>query len=450
MIAYEWGATSLLGYTSPDDEAQRQLASSFSAFGGSWSESPPYIYGPANEIIYSVRGGMEDWAYGGSFMDPEFVQPCTPSSFGGYPIERTIYEDSTLRAFNMLVETSDDKLPTNERLGLSTSVTSKNAPVENNGHVSRNVRVALLAADQVEPYVSIIGVNGRPLSDDVVPAQDRNSRVACQGAKKITVPIGTQELVVQLTVGGAMTIDETSVHYGRWQDVSDDAASCMSQPSAAVSLLQGEMLTSSSGTGYYSSAGAAPGGQAAFAETLGPVFEARINLSQYVPGDEIVVMARARVDSSWLTQPPKSQPISPSVPPQSHMANARTNPAWYHQNMNGHIVQGRVDWYTTVPLTIVFGTPADGVMQDESNRFETPTTIQPNPQEPACLDYRMTCSIGTDCCSGICLPGSTGFTCASSEVATVLDSRPRGGNGQGGGAAGQSIRGGAGAGGGRQ
>eukprot|EP00957_Ditylum_brightwellii_P192744 14676033-Ditylum_brightwellii.AAC.1 len=109
---------------------------------------------------------MEDWAYAGSF-DPDRVIPCQPEQYGGYPKERTIYDESTLRTFNMLVETSDVKSPARDDLGTSHDPFNTNS--QGNGHISRNIRLALLALDLVQPYVSIVGANGLALRDDVVP-----------------------------------------------------------------------------------------------------------------------------------------------------------------------------------------------------------------------------------------------------------------------------------------
>lgn len=105
-----------------------------------------------NDKVYYVRGGMEDWAFAGSW-DPDRVIQCAPRTFGGYSAEKTTYNNSTLRAFNMLVETSYPKTPARNDLG------KRNNPLdstsgEDNGHIVRNLRLALLAMDVVEPYVS--------------------------------------------------------------------------------------------------------------------------------------------------------------------------------------------------------------------------------------------------------------------------------------------------------
>jgi hypothetical protein len=101
--------------------------------------------------VYPVRGGMEDWAYAGSWMRNAGSAPCKPTSFGGYPAERTEYTDDQLRIINVLVETSDNKSPPATMFGDSRGLLKPDG--EGNGHVSRNVRLALAMADLVQPYV---------------------------------------------------------------------------------------------------------------------------------------------------------------------------------------------------------------------------------------------------------------------------------------------------------
>ena len=72
--------------------------------------------------------------------------------------------------------------------------------------------------------------------------------------------------------------------------------------------------------------------------------------------DKIMVVASARVDSSWATQPDN---IAPKKPPQSHVVNARTNPDWHHES-NGKHIHGRLDWFS-IPLTIIIGDFDDSV-----------------------------------------------------------------------------------------
>ena len=83
---------------------------------------------------------------------PELVVQCDPPTYDKYPAEKTTYNNATLRAFNMLVETSHQKIPNTQMLGNNRDVMSKDT--SGNGHISRNIRLSLLSAELVEPYVS--------------------------------------------------------------------------------------------------------------------------------------------------------------------------------------------------------------------------------------------------------------------------------------------------------
>lgn len=356
VVAYEWGAPTYLKYLSPDDEAQSQIASAYSRYGGGWKASNPYNYGTMNDLVYYVRGGMEDWAYAASW-DPERVIVCKPTTYGGYSAEKSQYNDSTLRVFNMLVETSDTKEPTTY-LGKRVDVFKKDT--SENGHVSRNIRLALLAADIVEPYVSIISVNELAISDDILPLTLRDDRTTCQRTKGVMVPQNVREVTVEWTVGGALDIDETSLVYGRWSDMAENDVSCMAQPITEnlSKLAVATDLNALNGTGFFSKNGPSPlRTDSQRRSTLGPVFRATLDVSAYKPREQVVVLARARVDQSWQNQPGK---IKPNLAPQAHVVNARTNPGWHHESA-GKVVQGRLDWYTTIPLTIVIGDYFDSV-----------------------------------------------------------------------------------------
>jgi hypothetical protein len=64
VVGYEWGAPSWLNHLAPDDAAQQQIGAAYSRYGGGWSKSKPYKYGTMNDLVYYVRGGMEDCTYG--------------------------------------------------------------------------------------------------------------------------------------------------------------------------------------------------------------------------------------------------------------------------------------------------------------------------------------------------------------------------------------------------
>ena len=42
-----------------------------------------YKLGEMNDVIYPVEGGMEDWAYGGSWHNEKTY--CRPNTYKGYP-----------------------------------------------------------------------------------------------------------------------------------------------------------------------------------------------------------------------------------------------------------------------------------------------------------------------------------------------------------------------------
>jgi predicted deacylase len=71
MIGFQWGAESYMNDpVSPDDQGQYEVARAMSQFSGSFPGTPVYPYGISNMVVYPVRGGMEDWAYAGSWDKP--------------------------------------------------------------------------------------------------------------------------------------------------------------------------------------------------------------------------------------------------------------------------------------------------------------------------------------------------------------------------------------------
>ena len=342
VIGYEWGAPSWSKPNmSPDDTAQAAIAAAYSQYGGGFAQSKPYQYGNMNDLVYPVRGGMEDWAYAGSWDTERMVQ-CDPGTFGGYPKEKTIYGPSTLRVFNMLVESSNQKIPQPSTLGTSENLLrhSSSDGTKGTGYVSRNIRLSLLAAEFVEPYVAFTAVNELELSDDIVPLV-REEDESCHSNQAVIVPHNSRKVVLQWHVGGALTVDETRLWYARWDDVPTEKLDCLSQPSfddIQQYFKEGTLLAGSQGKTRFSKDGA-----------IGQPFSGSIDISEgFDPDDMIVVLAIARVDQDWGSQ---LEQAKPQIPPQSHIVNARTNTSWYHESA-GKIIQGRLDWFST-PLTVV-------------------------------------------------------------------------------------------------
>eukprot|EP00816_Leptocylindrus_hargravesii_P001589 CAMPEP_0196801782 /NCGR_PEP_ID=MMETSP1362-20130617/1558_1 /TAXON_ID=163516 /ORGANISM="Leptocylindrus danicus, Strain CCMP1856" /LENGTH=775 /DNA_ID=CAMNT_0042172905 /DNA_START=192 /DNA_END=2519 /DNA_ORIENTATION=- len=391
-IAYEWGAPSRntpKGIPSPDDTAQVELGFGLSNYAGSFtpsSEGYKYPHDSMNNLVYPVNGGMEDWAYGGSW-DLDLVSPCTPTTFGGYDKSKTTYNNATLRAFNVLIETSDNKQPAPNTLGTDEGLFNEMAG-NGNGHISRNIRLAQMMIDTVEPYVSVLAVEDIILPDDIVPLSNRGGR-ACLSTNVVAFPKGTKKVEVFWTVGGSFTIDETRVAYGTWDVAFSGLMDCSTQPKKVADLFTESIkLTSTqSGRTRWHNSGASPSSDSTWLKEevggsipYGPIFSAIIDLSEYNVGDKVAIMPYAKVDQNWKNQP---ETTDPEVPPQSHVVNARTNPDWHFESA-GKVVQGRLDWVSS-PLTIEIG--PEGVTPEIKNARLSPSgeslpTGAPVPSSP--------------------------------------------------------------------
>lgn len=375
VIGYEWGAPGWYGYASPDELAQDRIAAAYSQYGGGWSQSSSYQYGPMNDLVYAVRGGMEDWAYAGSWDSDQMIPYCEPLTYNGYSRDKTVYNNSTLRSFNMLIETSNSKTPFSN-LGTSANVLDQSSSNSGNGHVARNLRLALLSADLVEPYVAILQVNELTLQQDIVPLSE-------DCLKEIVLPSSTSQVEVAFTVGGALTIDNVQLWFVERDDListqreggifsMDDE--CLLQPTNALLSVfeEGFMMGSSSGTGRFSKTGSSPLDYTL--STEGPIFRGTIQIP--AGGKDFVVVASARVDSDWTDLP--GGPVGPNLFPQSHMANARNDPTWTHESA-GKKLQGRLNWFSR-PLAIVLETDTGGGSPTTTNSpIAQPTPVPTSP-----------------------------------------------------------------------
>ena len=373
VIGYEWGAPTYLNLDAPDALAQEQIAQAYSRYSNGFPKHSAYDYGTMNDKVYYVRGGMEDWAFAGSW-DPDRVVQCTPDTYGGYPPEKTVYNNSTLRAFNMLIETSDKKEPNREDLGSRHDpLISKNG--RENGHVARNIRLALLAMDVVEPYVSIRGVEELMFEDDVVPTMNmkRSSTSYYDDAKLVWVPGGEKKSSMReitWTVGGAMTIDSTEIVYGLWDALptqlvestigvypSMESRNVIDTKFQTVQPSNIEGGTSSGRSRWHKDGAypAEPEGGDTYEQiyNFDPVFKASIDTGNISPGTAIVVFARAKVDKDWAASAANVGPAG--LGPASHIVNARTNPSYFASNA-GKVIHGReYGWWYSDPITIVVG-----------------------------------------------------------------------------------------------
>lgn len=377
VISYEWGsynhynAPTRSSPESPDDVAQVKLGQTLRLYAYKVSNKIPfYIQGYMADEVYPVCGGMEDWAYAASW-DTSATTPCRPSTFGGYDTSRTTYTSSQLRTFNMLIETSDNKSPPASTLG-DTSSDPLDVGGSGDGHVPRNMRLAALFLDVLQPYVNLVCPCAGFVDDD---SDDPGDDV--------------DTVTFQWEVGGAFQVDSTELWWGRWpshgtsNDDDDELLSARRwiESAFANNLVTGNSSynTQSGGTRWSTHSGQngetlwndsnradefdffkATPFKPFFSQVLetSALWQGMVDNGLVVDGEEdfvdMFVAARAAVDSALAKQ---TNP-EPSVQPQSHFVNARTNDAWVHEN-NGHRVVGHSEWWSSA-VRIRIRNPAAG------------------------------------------------------------------------------------------
>ena len=79
--------------------------------------------------VYPVNGGLEDWAYAGSWENAtapgtiNYCKPYTPNS--EFPATELEYSNSSIRSVMYLIETATNKQPEEEFLGDSKGIEFK-------------------------------------------------------------------------------------------------------------------------------------------------------------------------------------------------------------------------------------------------------------------------------------------------------------------------------------
>ncbi len=359
-IGYSWGSSEFgESWVSPDQKAQSSLAKAREIALG--VPASGLEIGELNRFPSAKlgRGIMLDWAYASSW-DSERLGHCLPTSFGGYSMEKVVYNNSTNRATALSVSTRFNESTDGAQLGSSKSLFHDNGKAY---LVTRNMRLALASVDLVEPYVSIVAIGTTFFSDDLVPLTKRDNR-QCQTTKAVAVPTEKQTRVeVEWTVGGGFNFSDVGIWYAKWDSFSEDELDCLFQPDLDVrsdprfqkgQLTAEEGYASDHGNGAFSPLGPRPQLSKSRSENsrkMGPSFRAWLNLNDCVQGDQLVIIAGAKVDQEWARSPVHFA-YGPSVVPQSHLINARTNAGWHHEIENGKTIRGRLDWYST-PVTIV-------------------------------------------------------------------------------------------------
>ncbi|MCK5561597.1 MAG: hypothetical protein KAJ51_13425, partial [Thermoplasmata archaeon] len=136
-IYYAWGTPV---HDTPTDEAPDTVAfyeqaRIMSAQGGNFAGK--YQFGPANEVVYGVRGAWSDYAYAATW-DTKYTAPE--------------YLTNGSRALAIGVEISDAYTPSPSSLGNSEGVYAPGG--DNDGYIPKNIRMALALTDTAQPYIN--------------------------------------------------------------------------------------------------------------------------------------------------------------------------------------------------------------------------------------------------------------------------------------------------------
>ena len=385
----------------PDDVAQLSLIKEMSTYGGEFyhpkNQGQRYNYGRLNDNVYPVNGGMEDWAYGAAWEEGVVKGGCAPTSYGGYSAAKTMYDDVTLRVVNVLVETSNDKSPSDvdfNIFGTREGVLRSTLP-GGKGHVPRNIRLALLMADVAEPYVAWFGgptslagmfsrmqrreahnVHGKGAGTGAGAAapdnkdKDEDEDKEMLGSSSLWVyPSDAQSSNgVEWYVGGAMSVDKTEIVVIKWPLSKFNGASCRCVSSQSFHKgspirIDWDVLSpvivgvASSGVPDRPVRAQSPWSSHAGGKFTLPtdktlrqlVLDADPNAEEN--DEEYVIMARASVDGTFGNKMARAWPGG--MLPQSNFARSRTDSEWLKETEDGcRRVKGRKWWYSEEPLCV--------------------------------------------------------------------------------------------------
>lgn len=331
VIAYQWGDTRHCtgyprnchgGYISSDHEMMKSVGEAMSRFASKSPTEGRYAAGPCNDpkIIYPVHGGMEDWAYGASWHRSKVT--CTPTTHGGYPADKTKYNNISYRMPNFLVEASTRKKPPPSELGSDEDVLNPGGTGD--GHVSRNIRLMLVGIDVLAPYIIIAtaSVDGAKLKN--------------VGGKPSGKLSGGQKVTVSWKVGGCFSIDSADV---RAQIVDAQGKKVGGALGLAASTTQAGPCYWSALQGENGQPGGAWAGDSTAQRYTTP-FTATVIIPEVDgSGHRVVISVHIETDKKWQDAS-KAEGDSPHTP-QTHMVRQRYDPGWYGRNGPYELVGGR-------------------------------------------------------------------------------------------------------------
>jgi hypothetical protein len=319
VIAYQWGDTKHCagyprncrnGWTSSDHVSMAAVGQVMSRYAGRSPNEGLYAHGACNDprIIYPVHGGMEDWAYGASWHASKTV--CNPKTHGGYPAERTKYNNITHRMPNFLIETATRKRPPVADLGTDDDV--MNVGGKGDGHVPRNIRLMLAGIDMLEPYVRVTAASANQA--DLLGRAAGDTRPNLAAGTSVSVSWG---------VGGCWTIEATNI--------------LLQAVSAAGKVLSEVRSPAQQGSCYWQQLGTNGKGPA---DIKAPAYTIPFSATAVVPAAQgasyIIIAVEAKTDQGWQNAG-GAEGDSPKTP-QTHLVRARGDPTWYGRNGRYEVV----------------------------------------------------------------------------------------------------------------
>ena len=145
-ITYEWGDTfnNRLHSTAPDHFAMKSIAEKMNVYSGK-----SYLVGTSSDVVYAVRGGMEEWGYAGTWFNKENAVTTVPSVCG----EKHEVKMSNVsnRCVTFLVEATTIKTPSEQTLGQDGTLFH----VKDTSPINTLIRQCLVVSEILRPYATL-------------------------------------------------------------------------------------------------------------------------------------------------------------------------------------------------------------------------------------------------------------------------------------------------------
>ena len=271
--------------------------------------------GSTNDVVYPVRGGMEEWGYAASWFNRYNKVKTVPIECENHiPVEVT---EGSNRCLVLLVESEMKKKPSKSELGNNQDVFL----------VSNNTR------------------------DFWIPVLMRQLTVVLDVLRPYSILMGVSSKNVRWNVGGCYEVDETFVMIFRSNEAFHRYVSNAKNPvysdltdfeyDSLLHLVETEkpVFVSSSLNGVSSLRDTPKTSYNPGVPENQLIFETFVELDNMRMGEKVVIIAVSRVDQ-FMTRVPENE--NPSIPPQSLFVSLRTNGSWMMRNeKTGRELRGR-------------------------------------------------------------------------------------------------------------